>query len=62
MRMKESNKTPEVTPRPEDFPLGSAESRAAARAMAEREPVIRVIVEHIGSGVTEIINVWGDSR
>lgn len=44
-----------IAPRPEDFPLGSAESRAAARAKLERiqvdrmKNVIRVTVVHIGS-------------
>jgi len=39
-----------VTLRPADFPLGSVESRAAVRAMIEREeestPVIRVVLVH----------------
>jgi hypothetical protein len=45
----------EIARRPENFPLGSPQSRAAARAMlkriqADRENhTIRVIVEHIGS-------------
>jgi hypothetical protein len=45
----------EIALRPENFPLGSPESRAAARAMlrriqADREkPVMLVTVEHIGS-------------
>ena len=43
-----------MAPRPEDFPLGSPESRAAARAKLERiqvdrmKNVIRVTVVHIG--------------
>jgi len=45
----------EIVPRPENFPLGSLESRAAARAMLKRiqavreKPVMVVTVEHIGS-------------
>lgn len=45
----------EIAPLPQHFPLGSVESRAAARAMlrriqADREkPVMLVTVEHIGS-------------
>ena len=37
-------------PRPEDFPIDSTESRAAARAMITREPekVIRLTIVHIG--------------
>jgi hypothetical protein len=37
--------------RPENFPIGSPESRAAARAMLEHyeEEVLRVVIEHIGS-------------
>ena len=40
-------------PRPEDFPLGSPESRAAARLLAEKRnagliPVLCVRVEHVG--------------
>ena len=37
-------------PRPEDFPIGSTESRAAARAMMTREPenVFRLTVVHVG--------------
>ena len=44
-----------IAPRPEDFPLGSPESRAAARVKLERiqvdrmKNVIRVTVVHIGS-------------
>ena len=41
------------SPRPGDFPLGSPESRAAARTLADRlgasEEVLRVVVKHIGS-------------
>lgn len=33
--MKPSNSNPEAEPRPEDFPLGSEQSRAAARALLE---------------------------
>ena len=35
---------------PADFPLGSMESRAAARARLEKrmEPVVRVTIVHIG--------------
>ena len=40
-------------PNPGDFPLGSTESRVAARALADRlgasEEVLRVVVKHIGS-------------
>ena len=40
-------------PNPGDFPLGSTESRAAARAFADRlsasQEALRVVVEHIGS-------------
>jgi hypothetical protein len=40
-------------PKPGDYPLGSTESRVAARALADRltasGEVLRVIVEHIGS-------------
>jgi hypothetical protein len=40
------------SPDPGDFPLGSTESRAAARALADRlgasGEVLRVVVEHIG--------------
>jgi hypothetical protein len=45
----------EIAPRPENAPLGSPESRVAARAMLERirvermKNVIRVTVVHIGS-------------
>ena len=37
-------------PRPSDFPVGSPESRAAARAMAERKikTRIRVKIIHVG--------------
>lgn len=37
-------------PRPSDFPVGSPESRAAARAMAERKikSFIRVKIIHVG--------------
>jgi len=42
-----------ASPRPGDYPLGSTESRAAARALADRltasGEVLRVIVKHIGS-------------
>jgi hypothetical protein len=40
-------------PKPGDYPLGSTESRAAARALADRlrvsGEVLRVVVKHIGS-------------
>jgi hypothetical protein len=40
-------------PNPGDFPLGSRESRVAARVLADRlgasAEVLRVVVEHIGS-------------
>jgi hypothetical protein len=44
-----------IAPRPENFPLGSPESRAAARAILKRiqadreKPVMVVTVEYIGS-------------
>jgi hypothetical protein len=45
----------EIAPRPENFPLGSPKSRAAARAMLRRiqadreQPVVVFTVEYIGS-------------
>jgi hypothetical protein len=42
-----------ASPKPGDYPLGSTESRVAARALADHlsssEEVLRVVVEHIGS-------------
>lgn len=35
--MKPSNRKPADAPRPEDFPIGSPESRAAARAMLDNK-------------------------
>jgi len=42
---------PTNAPRPEDFPIGSAESRAAARAMLEGPggEMVRVIITRIGA-------------
>jgi hypothetical protein len=41
-----------ASPKPGDYPLGSTESRAAARALADHltasEEVLRVVVKHIG--------------
>jgi hypothetical protein len=40
-------------PRPEEFPIGSPESRAAARLLVEKRnlvPVICVWIQHLGSG------------
>lgn len=49
-------------PHPSDFPVGSDESRAAARAMLESEILFHVIVENIGSpDKTEEIIVWKQS-
>jgi len=42
-----------ASPKPGDYPLGSTESRAAARALADRlsasQEVLRIVVKHIGS-------------
>ncbi len=45
--------------RPSDFRLGSTESRAAARAMAERriKTYIRVKIIHIGERGSDILGV-----
>ena len=37
-------------PRPGDFPLGSVESRAAARAAMEQRNVITGVIEFVGTG------------
>ncbi len=49
-RKKLHSPATETSLHPADFAVGSVESRAAARAMAEREPstVIRVRIVHIG--------------
>jgi hypothetical protein len=44
-KMKPSNNEPGRTPRPEDFPIGSVESRAAARLCAEMREDTRKRVE-----------------
>src|SRR5208283_5863104 len=50
LQMRFWRKPMEMTIRPADFPLGSVESRAAVRAMIEREedstPVLRVVLVH----------------
>jgi len=40
----------ELRPGPADFPLGSLQSRAAARAVMEQKgrPVMRIVIEYIG--------------
>jgi hypothetical protein len=42
-----------ASPKPGDYPLGSSESRAAARALADRltasGEVLRIVIKHIGS-------------
>ncbi len=49
---KRTERLPESTtasgPRPWDFPLGSLESRAAARALFWRKPELAIRVEHVG--------------
>jgi hypothetical protein len=60
---------PEGAMRPESFPLGSPESRAAARAMLERiqaerkKNAILVRIEHIGNeGANRTLEVYTSSR
>lgn len=60
-KMKPSNSEPHNGPRPEDFPLGSPQSRAAARALLETRksgPKIILRVSRIGGTPDELLPTY----
>jgi len=51
--MKQTSEETKSKLGPEDFPLGSVESRAAARAMLEARPRLRGFIFDLFPGMTE---------